>query len=283
MNLKPLLIGITFIALSACSGSDKATTKSGASLDTPHGTILANVDAMRRSDFGALLKANLTDAQLTEMKTEWEKQRQEEPTESEKAEFAQSMAMLTAEGAEDNLMAMVEPQLAQMKTQMPFFVMMAQTYGGQAIEANTDMSDGERETATKMLTAVADWANKADLANPELARKAIGVAAETARGLDLDTLEDVQALDFDELLEKGGAAFGGTKEVLSVYGISMDDLFDSMEAKTTATDGDNAVVDLSFEFLGVAHSVPVEMVKVDGRWTSANAAKAMEEIAAGEE
>ncbi len=281
MNFKPIVLSLALLALSAC-GSDSAT-KSGASLDTPHGTILANVEAMRRNDLGSLLKNNMSDAQIEEMRTEWEKKRKEEPSESEKAEFAQQMAMLTADGAEDNLMAMVEPQLAQMKTQMPFFIMMAQTYGGQAIDSNTDMSDQERDTAKNMLTAAADWANKSDLANPELARKAIGIAAETARGLDLDTLDDVQALDFDDLLEKGSATLGGTKKVLEVYGISMDEMFDSMEAKTTATDGDNAVVDVTFDFLGVSHTVPMEMTKHEGRWTSSEAVKAMQEMAPSSE
>ena len=282
MNLKPIVLGLSLLALSAC-GSDKATTKSGASLDTPHGTIMANVDAMRRNDLGALLKNNMSDAQIDEMRAGWEEQRKEEPTESEKAEFAQQMAMLTADGAEDTLMAMVEPQLAQMKAQMPFFIMMAQTAGGQAIDGNTEMSDQEKEMAQGMLTAAADWANKTDLSDPELARKAIGIAAETARGLNLETLDDVQALDFDDLLDKGSATLGGTKKVLEVYGISIDDMFDSMEAKTTATDGDNAVVDLTFDFLGASHTVPMDMTKHEGRWVSSDAVKAMQDMAPGGE
>lgn len=278
MKFKHLVAGLAFLFVAACGGGSGGASKAKVSLDTPDGTIMANVDALKRNDLAGFLSNNFTPEEIDEMESSWNEQRKKEPSAQEKAEFEGQMALLTADGAEDQIMGMIEPKLEEMKTQLPFMLMMAQTMGGQAIASNEDISDEEKETAQKMLVAVTEWAGNTDLASPELARKAVNVATTTARNLDIATLEDMQSLDFEEALSKGGMALAGTKEVLSVYGISMDEMLDSMEAKTVSTEGDSATVDVSFKFLGVDHSMPMKMLKDNGRWISSDAKRAVDEF-----
>lgn len=278
MNLKLLLVSLVFAMLIGCGGGqDGGKGKSSFSSATPDGAIMANIEAVRKNDLKQILQTQFSDEEYQSMKADWEKQRQEEISAEDKAEFENTIRPLIEDGAEEKLMALAEPYLEQAK-QLPAMVLFGQMAATQAIQENEEMSGEEKEAAQKMLESAAKWVNATDFSSPDLARQAIDVATKTARGLDIESLEDVQDLEFDELLDKGGDVFGGVKQVLSVYGISLDDTLDSFKAETVSEEDDQATVNLSFNFLGADHSLPVEMVKSGGRWISKDAAKAMEEI-----
>jgi hypothetical protein len=63
-------------------------------------------------------------------------------------------------------------------------------------------------------------------------------------------------------------AVNGVKQVLDVYGFSLDRTFDSVKTEVLSNDGTNARVKVSYSLLDTPLSTETEMVKVDGRWYS---------------
>ena len=105
-----------------------------------------------------------------------------------------------------------------------------------------------------------------DITSEDKARKVIKVLCRTARKLDLDSLTELHQMDFDRAIKKGDLVLASLKEVIAVYGVDIDALLDSVEATTLSEDGDQAVVVMSYEFLGTRHTTQAEMERIDGRW-----------------
>ncbi len=282
MNRKLLLTLPAFamlLLLSACGEQgDQAREPSAGVPDAgelaPHEAVEQSVAALRDNNIKGFLKLTLPEAKYADMQAQWAKKKQEPIKPEEKAEYEETMKRLTQEGAEEKLMADIRPQLEQMAPQMPMFVGMFQGIVQSAIAQNEDMSDTQREQAQSALTAMAGWAQRTDLASPDLAEQAVAAACETARELDLPTLEDVRALDFDEMLAKAGTLFAGLKEVLAVYDLNVNEAMDSVDAETVNQDGDTATVRTTFQFLGTEQSVDSELIRVGERWVSKEAMEA---------
>ncbi|MEM8712316.1 MAG: hypothetical protein AAGG01_15300, partial [Planctomycetota bacterium] len=87
------------------------------------------------------------------------------------------------------------------------------------------------------------------------------------RKLDLDSVQDVQALDFDELLGRADIAYAGLIDMLDVYGLSPQSTLDSMKIKLISSEGDLAQLEATFSLFGMdPETVPFEMERIDGRW-----------------
>lgn len=282
MNRKLLLtlpVFVTMLLLGACGEQGDQAGAPGADVPdpgklAPHETVEQGVAALRDNNIKGFLKLTLPEAKYADMQAQWAKKKQEPIKPEEKAEYEETMKRLSEDGAEEKLMAEIRPQLEQMRPQMPMFVGMFQGIVQSAIAQSEDMSDTQREQAQSALTAMAGWAQRTDLASPDLAEEAVAAACETARELDLPTLEDVRALDFDEMLGKAGTLFAGLKEVLAVYDLNVNEAMDSVEAETLREDGDTATVRTTFEFLGTEQTVDSELIKVAGQWVSKEAMEA---------
>ena len=107
----------------------------------------------------------------------------------------------------------------------------------------------------------------------------IGILCRTARKLDLDSLTELHQMSFDQALAKGDLLLAGLKDIVAVYGLEVDDFLDSFEATTLSENGNEAVVAMSYEFLGTRHTTQAEMEKIGGRWFRKEAPK--EERASG--
>ena len=85
----------------------------------PDQAITAGVEALKDNNLIGFMQTILPPGSLDKLRTEFEESKSEmPPTDEQKAEFASTMDMLTREGAEEELMAQLEPQLQQMAMQM---------------------------------------------------------------------------------------------------------------------------------------------------------------------
>ncbi len=262
------LMLVLMMILAACGGDDKKSAEAEiAKLDTntPDGAFLASVAAMKSNDFKSLIKNSLTQEQYNELVTEFENNKSGNFSESDKAQFAQTVAMLTTDGAEDNLYAMVEPQLEQARMMLPM-LLMGKDQVLQGIETNPMLPEAQRESATKVASAAIDWVTENDILSEDKTKAAIAALVDTAKALDMQSLDDLQNLSFDQALEKGSVAFGGVKNILGAYGISMDDMLDSVKVDTVDVQGDKATMNVSFEVFGEQVKQTMNMVKKDGIW-----------------
>ena len=111
-----------------------------------------------------------------------------------------------------------------------------------------------------------DWAGENDILSEDKTKAAIAAVVNTAKSLNMNSLDEVQNMSFDQALEKGSIAFAGVKDVLGAYGISMDDMLNSVAVDTVDVQGDKATMNVSFDMFGEEIKQPMTMIKKDGVW-----------------
>src|SRR5690606_19735744 len=129
-----------------------------------------------------------------------------------------------------------------------------------AIEANTEIDANEKAHAGAVADSLVQWAQPALIVDRARGRQAVAELAATARALDLPTLADARALPMEPALEKAGVALAGLKRIAKIYDLDLDAALDGLRADLVSTDGDHAVVKVSYPLLGREHSFDIEML-----------------------
>lgn len=266
--LRLLALALLPALLLACSHGSGPVESGGAS---PGAAVLESVRLLRDGDFDGLWRHALPPADYAAYRASWGADRDRSRiTPESRRQFAATMATLTAPDARQQLWRKLQPQLAlyerKYKSQMPTLIGMLETIGGTAIERSTTLSDAERQQARSALLAVGSWAQGVDWGDPAKAKTALGILTDTARQLDLHTLDQVDALDYAQANADYGLLWSGLKRLLAVYGLSLDDALDSARVKVLSNDGHVAVVRLSFDLLGKPISSDSTLILQDGRW-----------------
>lgn len=268
--------GLFSLGLAACGGGSSSPAEATA---TPDAVVKASADALRQNDIGQFVKLVLPEARYNEVKAKFESRERTAPEADEAAEFSEMMAKLTAADAETALMAELEPHIAQfeaeMAPQMPMMIGMGRGMAVQQIQQSADMTADQKQQFVQFADAVANWLGGVKLGDRELAKQAIAKTVAAARALDLQTLDQVNALNFDQAMEKAGIAFGGLKDVLGVYGFDVNAALDSTQVEVLKSEGDAARVKLSYTLLGTAMSSEQDMVRENGRWYGKDTMKAL--------
>jgi len=122
-----------------------------------------------------------------------------------------------------------------------------------------------------LIDATAKWAQTAKFTDAALAKQGIAVICKTARDLNIKTLDEARALNYDQAMQKAGIFVAGLKQLLSLYGLSMDKALDSVKAETVATTGDSAKVKVSYTAFDQPFTTESDLVKVDNKWVSKQA------------
>ncbi len=265
------VIGTLALVAAACGSQDGASPLAEAGGDTPDAAVMQSVNLLRANDFNGLVEASVPPARFEEAKTRWMAElKDEEITDENRAEFAETMAKLTAPDAEETLMAEIRPQLAQfegeMKAQLPAMIAMGKGFVLAAINESQDIKPENKPQITSLVNALGTWAESGEFASAARAEKAVAEVTAAARKLPVRTLDDVHALDFNGVMDAMEIAYGGFKGVLKAYDIDMDASLASARAETLSQEGDNANVRVHFELLGTPMNFDTQMVRVDGRW-----------------
>ncbi|MBV6414138.1 MAG: hypothetical protein IT479_03520 [Xanthomonadales bacterium] len=250
----------------AAAPAEKAAVQALAPVSSAAGSVDAQVKAFRNNDLKALLVAALPAAEIERMRGEWDKNRQETISEEDRAEFAENWGKLTAPDGVDKIMAEIEPQLAQMKPQMAGMIAMVQGGAQMSIAQSTDLTESQKAQATAFVQGLSGWLNKTDFTDPALMRSSLTALADGLRATGITKLDDIKALSFDQLLEKGGMAMGGLKNAFAAYGFSLDAIADSVKTEVVTEAGDSAKLKVSYALFDSPMSFESEMTRVDGKW-----------------
>lgn len=232
----------------------------------PEKVLMASLEAMRVNDLHGYLRLTLTDAQLAELRKSWNEYCQTKPSEDFRGKFSDVIAMLTSSTAEDDIMALLEPKLEEVRPQMAMVTGMVAAMGQMALQQNQQLTAAEREQGLKVLEGVANWLQHNDLTDIARARRAVHVLCDMLRSIGIETLDEVYAMSFEDVMTKGGKLLAAVKGVLQVYGVSTDDLLDSVQIRPVSVEGDVATLRVSFEFLGIESTSDTRMVRIGGRW-----------------
>jgi len=255
--------------LSACGGGDdpmeKAVSEAKVEKNSPNAAFISMIQAMKSNDVKALMQASMSNEDFQNTVADFE-EKKSAVTESQKAQFEQTMGMLTTQGSVDVLMAMVSPQLEQLRSNLPKMLMQGKLLAGPMIQSSPDISQDQKENLTKVANAFIDFASNPELLSEEVTLQAITTAVDTAKSLNMNTLDDLQNMSFDQAMNKASIVMGGTKNILNVYGISIDDMLNSIEVSEVEENGDSAKMKIAYEFFGESFNQEVKMKKVNGQW-----------------
>jgi hypothetical protein len=280
-----LLALLSLVLLGACR-RDPPPAEAVTAPGDPVAAVEGLADALRDNDLVRWSRLRLPPDLHARTEQLWVRRQQlaEPPTAEDAEEYRKVMARLAAPDAETALLRDLEPKLrkfeGEIAGQWPLMQATATIFLNAAIQANAELSDLQKAHGTDVAATLLDWAQPALFTDRARARQAIAALSRTARELDLPTLEQARALPMLPALEKGGIAAKGIKEAAKAYGLDFDRSLEGVEAELVSSEGDTATVKVTYPLLDRTHSFEMDMVRVDGRWYSADAiAQAETELA----
>jgi hypothetical protein len=273
--LRHLLPGlVVLVALAACHDKDKQPPADQPGGATPEAAVQAQVAYLKAADFAGFWKHALPPADYATLRADWPRQHAGDPPPGaeDRAAFEAKMKELTEPGAEDKLYAQAKPKLAQLQQQysdqLPVMIGIMQGIARTAIDQNRTMTAAQKKQTNDVLDVVVPWAQQAPWFDQAKARQALDTLVATARRLDLKTAEQLRAMDFDTAMQKYGTGFTGLKQVLAIYGLSVDQMLDSVKVTPLENANGHARVRIDYTLLGKPLSTESTLVQQDGRWYS---------------
>ena len=264
-STKSILLALTVAVGSAplvfqnCNAADPALSNT-----TPDGAILGAAACMRDNDIKGLLERVRPPEDYAKMKEKFAAK--PKMSDSDKAGFNAVLTQLTADGAEETIYQLIKPKLSEAqgslveaKDGIPDMIQ-----GLVAMQGITD--EGELKSAQEMAGAIGKWVGNLKIDKEVTAKKAIGIVCATVRSLKIKSADDLEALTFDQFMDKAGLAVDGLKQVLDIYGLSINDSIASIKVGKPEIDGDTATVPVTSTFLGKSITLPAKLTKSGDGW-----------------
>ena len=259
------------LLLSACHGKDEASQPGGS---TPEAALQGSIDLLKAGDLNGLWKHALPPADYANLRADWSHHEQDQQpiTDDDRAKFNETMQKLTGPDAENKLYAELQPKLTMMeqqyKDQLPVLVSVGEALVKNSIAQNKNLTDAQKAQTSSVLDVLAPWAQQTPWFDQAKAKQAIGVAVTTARKLDMKSPDQLRAMDFDTAMTKYSTGLTGAKQLLVVYGLSLDDTLNSVKFTPVSSSNGHAVVKIDYTLLGKPLSTESTLVQQDGRWYS---------------
>lgn len=242
--------------------------------DTPEESVQQSIALIRTGDFAGFWKHALPPADYDTLRADWTRPRPDEHplTPEDRADFVKTMQQLTAPDAETKLYAVAKPKLTQLQAQyqdqVPVMIGIFQAIAATGVSQSKDLTNLQKQQATEVINVLAPWAQTVPWFDQARAKRVVSIAVDTARRLDLKTPEQLKAMDFDTAMQKYSIGFLGIKQALTVYGLSLDDTFDSVKISTIESRNGHAHVKIDYTLLGKPLSTESDLIQQDGRWYS---------------
>lgn len=269
--MRHLLWLLVLPVLAACHGN-AALQVGGA---TPDAAVRGSITLLQAGDFKGMWKHNLPAADYAALRTGWSQHAGVVPTISaeDRARFNFAVHELTAPNAQANLYAALAPQLAafdrQYHDQLPVMIKLGGAVLKNGLEQNPRLDAAQKAQAAGLIDALTPWAAQAPWFDPTTAQRAVRVLVATARGLNLQSPEDLRDADFDTTMARLNLGYRGLKRLFGLYGLPLDTALDSARVSTVSNDGNQAVVRVDYTLLGKPLSTETTLVQEGGRWYSA--------------
>ena len=264
--LLPLFVALS---LAACHGKDDPAQSGGS---TPEAALQSSVELLKAGDFNGLWKHLLPPADYKNMRVDWAAQQRHllPSSAAQRARFSETMQKLTAADAENTLYAELQPKLVateqQYRDQLPVLLSVGEAVLKSSIAQSQTLDQAQKAQADSVLDTLLPWAQQAPWFDQTRAKQAIGVAVTTARKLDLKDADQLQSLDFDTTMVKYATGYAGVKQLLAIYGLSIDDTLNSVRFTPVSSSNGHAVVKLDYTLLGKPLSTESKLVEENGRW-----------------
>ena len=266
--LLPLLAAL---ALTACHSKDDPSQPGGS---TPASAVQSSVELIKSGDFNGLWRHTLPPADYATLRADWASQQKMQPpvTDQDRARFNDTMQQLTGPDAENKLYAELQPKLAMMeskyKDQIPVLISVGEAMMKNTVAQSKSVTTEQKTQVNAALDVLGPWAQQAPWFDAAKAKQTVGIAVDTARKLDLKSADQLRAMDFDTTMTKYAIGYAGLKQLLSNYGLSVDDTLDSVKITELENSNGHARVKIDYTLLGKPLSSESKLVRVDNRWYS---------------
>jgi hypothetical protein len=110
------------------------------------------------------------------------------------------------------------------------------------------------------------WVKDTRFTDPALVKQALAAVSDTAKKLEIKTLEEARALTFEQAAPKFKIAFAGLKKVFETYGFSIDQTLSTVKVEVLSSTEDTAKLKVSYDLLGAPLETTTEMVRINDRW-----------------
>lgn len=273
---------LALLALAACGKDGDNTAVSAGDTSAPEAAVMTTLKQLKAGDFNALARTALPPSDYARMEAEWSKKLAEadEITDEDRQKFTEQMQQFTAPDCADKLYQQAEPVLGEFdtkyKAQLPMYVGMGQTMAATGIDQAETLDAAQKQQAKDVLAVMAQWVQGTNWGDKDKARQAIGIVCDTARGLDLKTLDQARSLKFDQALDKYGQVWNGARKVFALYGFDINGMLDSAKVKTVSNDGTNAVVSTTVTMFDKPITSETKLVQRDGHWYNEDLVKNFE-------
>jgi hypothetical protein len=274
-RLRLLLPGLLVAAtLAACHDKEQAPPPELSGGATPEAAIQDQVKYLQAADFAGLWKHALPPADYATLRADWPRQHGtgEAPSAQDRADFDAKLKEFTEPGAEDKLYAEAKPKLTRLQQQysdqLPVMIGIMQGIARTAIDQTHGMTAAQKQQTNDVLDVIVPWAQRVNWFDQAKAKQAIGLLVATARKLDLKDAEHLHAMDFDTAMQKYRVGFLGAKDVLALYGLSVDQMLASAKVTPLENANGHARVKVDYTLLGKPLTTEATLVQENGRWYS---------------
>lgn len=186
------------------------------------------------------------------------------------------IATLAAPQSEKTLLASYNRQFAGAHRELRAAAATLGLFATQYVASAEDYSVEQRSHYTLMLKALAEWAGKAPLGDPALAREALPQLVGAARTTGLAAPGALSRTGMERSLERLGPFMARTKQVLVLYGLDLDAALEGARITLVEQTGDRARVQVEYELAGRTVRAVVVMERRDGNWYPARALERLE-------
>ncbi|HET6586245.1 MAG TPA: hypothetical protein VFG67_00565 [Oleiagrimonas sp.] len=270
-SVRLLVMLLAALALAACH-KDKQEQLTTAS-KTPQAAVQSLIQDLKDVNLDQLAQHAMPPDAYKQLRADWGKDRDKalaEITDADRARFKKQMQEFTEPDAKKKLFAKLQPTLENWETKgkqrLPMMVGIFRIMAGTKITQAKNMTAEQKSQARGVLDALATWAQNTDWGDPVKAKQAVGIVVDSARALDLKSLDQAYSLTYEQAMQRYATAWKGAEQLLEVYGLSVDTILDSAKIKTLEQKGDTAKVEVDYTILGKPMTSNLEMVRKDKRW-----------------
>lgn len=268
-----LFIAVAALALGACHDKDQqqAATSGG---DTPEAAVRQSVGLIKSGDFAGFWKHALPPTDYATFRQDWAKADPDRPplTDEQRTEFTKNYTAWTEPDAENKRYAELKPKLVQLsqqyRDQLPVMIGIVQQIAKTGVAQDKNMSDTQKAQANAIVDTLVPWVQQAPWFDQDKAKQTVGIVVATARKLELKSADQLRTMDFDTAMQKYTIGYDGLKQALNLYGLSLDQTWDSVKLSTIENANGRARVKIDYVLLGKPLSTESVLIQQDGRWYS---------------
>lgn len=139
-------------------------------------------------------------------------------------------------------------------------------FGAQYVRHEGDFSNAERQHYLQFVQALSRWGAAAPLSDAARARTAIPQLAAAARATGLKSEADFARVGMEAGLQRLSGFLRVLKQVLSGYGLGLDESLGGLRAQVVSQQGDRARVRMQYRLGGSEIQAVVEVERIGRRW-----------------